>query len=119
MVERTTGKPKGVDKDPKPTLVGQTFKIGRDLKFTVEADTFYPEGKHDKQNGDYLDNVLKEGEIASVFYHAIATPLVRVKGGALRLKRIRINNEVIEGSFNISARLNLLDTRQAVGLDEA
>ncbi len=105
-------------KSEKPTLVGQSFKLGKDLVFKVEADTFFPEGKHDKQNGDYLDNQVHEGELVSVFYHAIATPLIRVKGGVIKLNKIRVNGEVIKGSFNISAKLNLLDTRQPVGIDK-
>lgn len=118
MPPRRSEGPKKLDKDPEPTLVGKTFRIGEGLEFKVEADAFFPEGKHDKQNGKYLDDVLQEGELASVFYQGIATPLVRVKGGVVKLNQIRVGNEVVKKSFNISAKLNILDTRQAVALDE-
>ncbi len=128
------------------TLIGKTFTIRegskKGLQFTVmesvkkgskEERFFFPEGKHDKQNAAYLDGVkrgtsddgkkgeggfLQMGQLTSVFYQSWATPLVRIPGGVVKLSRIKIGDEIVTGAHDICAKLDLLETRQAVSLEE-
>lgn len=115
------------------TVVGRTFKTPKGVQFTVLEDTFYRDGKNDRTNGPYLEGTkrgrseggklgegefFQKGQLASVFYQSWATPFVRGDGGVMKLEQMRVGDEVITKAHEICAKLDILDSRRSVSLEE-
>ena len=89
------------------TLVGQTF-VTEGLKFTVLKDRFWAKGSHGPKdpNGPRLD-ALQPNDLMSVIYQGHPVPFIGVRGGVVKLERIEVNGESIDGARKISEKLGI------------
>jgi hypothetical protein len=91
------------------TLVGQSFKTdGLNASFTVKKDKFWARGSHgpNDPNGPRLD-ALQPNDLMSVIYQGNPVPFIAVEGGVVKLERIEIGGEKIQGARKISEKLGV------------
>ena len=101
---------------PRNQIVGKHFLTDEAVAFVVEDGEYFPQDSIARQHRKYCEG-LALGQLVSLSFHGSPVPVIGVRDGVYRLKRIRLaNGEAVDVAKVMSEKLNITETRQPRGL---